>query len=232
MNYFIFGKINPQDYHMCAVDKNQFEGGGKVIETIKIPGRTGTLSIEDGSFENIPITYKVICKGNVRENIKAFRNKLSATSGYCRLSDTFDPDVFMNARYVDKFTVDASDRKNAAFTVNFDCDPRKFLVRGEKPISITSGFRIKNPALHDANPLIDVVGSGTISINSVSVIVSGVSGETIIDCDTQEAYYGTVSRNSNITLDNGEFPKLTPGENTITYSGFASVKITPRWWTI
>jgi phage-related protein len=104
-------------------------------------------------------------------------------------------------------------------------------VRGEKPISIASGFRIKNPTLHDANPLIDVVGSGTISINSVSVTVN-VSGETIIDCDTQEAYYGSTSRNSNITLNNGEFPKLTPGENTITYSGFTSVKITPRWWTI
>lgn len=230
-DYFVFGEVNTLDYLMYAADKNQFEGGGKVSKIIKVPGRNGTLSIEDGSFENINISYSMYCKGNILQDIEAFRNRLAATSGYCRLADTFDPDVFMRARYTEKFSVDSSDRKNAAFTVNFDCDPRHFLKSGEIPYVMTASGAMFNPTRFAALPLLRIYGTGMITISGVSITITTADVYTDIDCEIQEAYKDSVNCNNNIVLTEGEFPTMPEGYNEITLSGISRVEITPRWWT-
>lgn len=231
-DYFVFEKVNSLDYLMFIANKNQFEGGGKVVETIKIPGRTGTLSYEDGSFENIKISYKLYTKGDIRQNINAFRNRLLSTSGYCQLADSYEPDIFMRARYVDKFSVDVSDRKNAGLTVNFDCDPRRFLKSGDRLHAIISGESIRNATPFEAKPLIRVYGTGAIAVGNRTVQVTEADIYTDIDSEIQEAYQGTTNCNNNIVLVQGEFPTLAPGVNEITFTGFTEAYIMPRWWTI
>lgn len=231
-DYFVFEKVNSLDYLMFIANKNQFEGGGKVVETIKIPGRTGTLSYEDGSFENVKISYKLYTNGDIRQNVNAFRNRLSSTSGYCRLADSYEPDIFMRARYVDKFTVDVSDRKNAGLTVNFDCDPRRFLKSGEIPYTVTSSDVMFNPTQFASAPLLRAYGTGTLTISGVSITITAADNYTDIDCELQEAYKGDVNCNANIILVDGEFPTMPAGDNEITMSGISRVEITPRWWTI
>ena len=54
----------------------------------------------------------------------------------------------------------------------------------------------------------------------------------MLDCDIMEAYEGNVSRNGTTTLHNGAFPKLSPGDNAVSFAGFSSVVITPRFYTI
>lgn len=231
-DYFVFGNINTQDYQMFIANKNQFEGGGKVVEVIKIPGRNGTLSIEDGSFENVPISYSMYCKYDMLKNVRAFRNALAATSGYCKLSDTYEPDIYMRARYVEKFKVDTSDHKGAALTVSFDCDPRRFIMDGDKKRELTSSISIKNPTRFDAFPLLRVYGTGTVTIGGIAIRINTANEYTDIDCEIQEAYKGLVNCNNNITLTAGKFPILKPGINNISLSGVSKVEITPHWYNI
>ena len=229
-HYFVFDKLNTLDYQMYCANKNQFEGGAKVSEIVKIPGRNGTLSIEDGSFENVPISYEMYCSKEIMPNIAALRNKLAAMSGYKKLADSFDPDVFMRARYVEKFTVPTSDRKNAAFKINFDCDPRRFLKSGEKVMEFTAAGSIKNPTDFKALPMLRVYGTGTVTIGDISITITTADVYTDIDCEMQNAYKGSTNCNNNIELVNGNFPALTPGINNISLSTVSKVELKPRWW--
>ena len=231
-DYFVFEKVNSLDYLMFIANKNQFEGGGKVVETIKIPGRTGTLSYEDGSFENIEISYKLYTKGDIRQNINAFKNRLLSTSGYCQLADSYEPDIFMRARYVDNFSVDVSDRKNAGLTVNFDCDPRRFLKEGIEARELQNGDILFNPTQFDARPLIRVYGVGTFGVGEDTITITQANEYTDIDCDLMDAYKGSVNCNSNIVLNSGKFPTLPSGESGISLDGVSKVIVYPRWFTL
>lgn len=230
-NYFVFGKINSTDYQAYFANKNQFEGGGRRIETIQIPGRNGTVGISDGTFDNVAITYEMYLKSEIKPNIAGLRCALGSVSGYARLEDSFDPDIFMKARYTEPFTVKLSDRKNAALDITFDCDPRRFLKSGEKAKIWTEGGPLKNPTMYTALPLIRAYGTGTLTISGISVTVNTASEYTDIDSEIEETYKGSTSCNMNIILSNGEFPKLQPGINTISFTGFSRLEITPRWWT-
>ena len=96
----------------------------------------------------------------------------------------------------------------------------------------TSGV-VRNPTNYAALPLIRCNGTGgMVTVNGVSVAVTGCSSYVDIDCDIMEAYEGSVSRNGTTTLQNGAFPKLSPGDNAVSFTGFSSVVITPRFYTI
>ena len=230
MNYFVYGKINTNDYQLFIANKNQFDGGAKRTEVITVPGKNGTLSISDGTFENVKITYQMYGKGDIRQNIAGLRDALGATSGYMRLADSMEPDVFMKARYSEPFTVKTSDKKNAALDIEFDCDPRKFLKSGEKVRTVTNNMTLKNPTFTTAKPLIRVYGTGTLTINSISVQITTANDYTDIDCEIEEAYKGSTNCNNNIVLTNGLYPVLTKGTNTISFTGFSEVTIKPNWW--
>lgn len=230
-DYFVFGKINTNDYQLFIAQKNLFEGGAKRVEVISIPGRNGTLSISDGTFDNVPITYQMYGKGNIVANISALKNALGATSGYLRLADSVEPDIYMKGRYSEKFTVKSSDRKNAALDIEFDCDPRKFLKLGERVREITNNMTLLNPTPNTAKPLLRVYGTGTLTINSITVQITSANTYTDIDSEIEEAYKGSTSCNNNLVLTNGLFPVLTSGNNTISFTGFSKVEIKPNWWT-
>ena len=87
-------------------------------------------------------------------------------------------------------------------------------------------------------PLITVTGSGkgTVTAGTSTVTISDIpSGGIVLDCELQDAYSVDKLQNLNslITVENNEFPKLTRGKNTITFTGgVESVKIVPRWWDL
>ena len=116
-----------------------------------------------------------------------------------------------------------------SFNITFDCKPQRFLKSGDNYTSYSSGSVIYNPTRFDALPLIVCSGNGSITLNGTTITISGNSGQIYIDCDIQDAYLGTTNKNSKITPN---FPTLSPGNNTLTYSGVTGVQIKPRWWTI
>lgn len=72
-----------------------------------------------------------------------------------------------------------------------------------------------------------------ISDNSNDQITTVSINKVTLDSELQDAYDGTVNKNSSIILNGGEFPSLEPGDNDITFSGgVTEVEITPRWWTV
>ena len=233
MNYLTFGKINTKNFNAFVSGESTFVTAERDIEVIPIPGRNGTLSVDNGCFHNVSIVYPCFIVDSFRANYDALRAAFLSESGYNKLIDTYDPDHYRRARYTAAIDPEMTQlNRHGKFDLAFDCDPRRFLVSGDKVVTFSANGSIKNPTLYNALPFIRAYGTGYFEISGVRVTITSASIYTDIDCELQEAYKGSTNCNGNITLDNGEFPKLIPGINQVTISGISRIELTSRWWTI
>ena len=232
-NYFVFDGKSSAEYDAWIASSNAFDGAEHDEEVIEIPGRNGALVFSNGRWKNFVAAVDCYISHDMRTNVDGLRAFLSSKYGYCRYEEAIKPDEFRLARFLGPFSLSASDRVGAAFTLSFDMKPQRFLKSGEIPAVYTASGRIYNPTLYPAKPLVRCYGSGgTVTINGTPVTVTGCSAYADIDCELMEVYEGTASRNGTTALVNGAFPELDPGENAVSFSGWSRVEITPRWWTI
>lgn len=228
-NYFTLDGVSSADFNTWLASSTMFDAPERDVEAIEIPGRNGNIIYDNGRFRNFEASvYCYIPKG-MQTYVNALRNWLLSKSNYCRYEDTIHPDEYRTARYTGAFELEESDRVGASIKLGFDCKPQRWLKSGEALLSCASGAVLHNPTRFDSLPLIICSGNGTILLNGTEITITGNDGQIYIDCDLQDAYLGTTNKNNMITPD---FPKLSPGDNTVTYAGVTGVQIQPRWWTI
>lgn len=241
-----FNGINSADLGLIVQFIPTYSYPSKEYETLHIPGRNGDLVIDKGSYQNVERTYsfaKVYKRGEkfvpVANSIVSW---LHSATGYARLEDSYEPEYYRLAMF--KSDGEMSDYYNeaTALEVTFECKPQRWLVSGDKEISLNNGSKLKNPTSFDSSPIIKFkplqsnmwIQIGDIKM-SLSSIPSGTTEELIIDCENMECYdpNNNILYNSKLTLDNGEFTKFKGNELTeITFDGMENVTIQPRWWTL
>lgn len=219
------------DYGVYISGGGVWNSPARSVESVVVPGRNGQLTIDNGNYENIVVTYPAFIIRGFRQNIEGLRNYLGAQVGYKRLEDTYHPDEFRLARILTGLTVTPTEIfREGEFDLAFDCKPERFLKSGEQPIEFTADGALFNQTLQDAKPMLRVYGNGDIGIGSRTMTISDTTDYTDIDCESMDAYYEAENRNSNIS---GDFPILEPGENGVTLgSGITKLIITPRWWIL
>lgn len=232
INHILYDNKDLADYGLYISGHGTFNAPARKVSVIEIPGRNGSLTLDDGNYNNIEVKYISFIPEGMKLNTEGLRNFLLSKSSYRRLEDTFHPDEFRMARYVSGIEYEPSQMHVAASTeLVFDCKPQRYLKAGEQTITLTAAGHIYNSEEMAALPLIRAYGTGSFSINGNTVTIGSGAAYTDIDCETQEAYTGTTSRNSAVTLSNG-FPSLIPGDNSITITSLTSIVITPRWWRL
>lgn len=234
-DFFIYNGMNSADFGCFVANANQFDAPARDVENIDVPGRNGTLTIDNGRYLNQTLTYTLYTRGDIRTQITGLRNAIS-NSGYQRLEDSYNPDEFYLAKFVDAFTIKQSDRHRAGFAVTFDRKPQRFLKEGSDLIfgvdaySFTTDGNILNNTEQIARPLLRVYGTGSFTVGTGTMTISSASTYTDIDCDLMDAYKGSTNCNGNVT---GTFPTLTPGQNVVDLNGSISkIEIIPRWWRL
>jgi phage-related protein len=233
MNYFMFGNINSKDYNVFISGENIFVSPERDADIVAVPGRDGTLSIDNGRFDNVNIEYPCAIVYDFRKNYDAFKGALLSQRGYKRLADSYDVDHYRKARFLSTLDPEMTQlNRHGQFTVNFDCDPRRFLKIGDRAVEFNANGSLKNPTSYTAKPLIRAYGVGALTIGDNTLHVQSTDGYTDIDTELQEAYKGATNCNNNIILDSGNFPTLAPGIDAITFTGFTKLEITPRWYTV
>lgn len=232
--YFVFAGIPSMDFDIWCSGWETLPFPSRDVETVKVPGRNGTLSLDNGRYENVPVRYKCYIQGDFTGKYRGFLNFLSRNRGYWRLEDTYHPDEYRLGQITAEISPEVSQHLiDGHFTVEFDCKPQRFLKSGERPETLPgSGAAFFNPTQFRALPLIRVYGTGTLTVGGESLRITAADGYTDLDCDIQEAFKDGMNCNGNLTLITGGFPVLEPGANTVTYSGFSGVQIVPRWWTL
>lgn len=227
LNYLTFNDKSSADFGVFISGEATYNTPNRDIELISVPGRNGTLSIDKGRFQNIDIKYPAFIADDFDANFSAMKAYLLSQTGYKKLYDTYHPDHYRLARFNSSLTPEMTQlNRHGKFDLIFDCDPRRFL---KDELRAFSGSSIKNPTQFTSKPLIRLYGTGTLTVNDTTLTVNTVDEYVDIDSEIQEAYKGTTNCNGNITVT--DFPELTPGVNTISYTG-TSISILPNWWTI
>lgn len=208
------------------------------MQVISVPGRNGDIVISQNAYNNVSLKYDLAIVGlkkTLPQEVRAVMEWLMHPSGYARLEDSYDPDVYRLAYYKKSGNIENRFLTLGRATVQFECKPQRFLKTGEWPISAQNGMKLGNPSICTAKPLIAVKGTGaaTLTVGGNTVSISDIGTEIDLDCESQSAYYGSTNKNNVISLS-GSFPELKEGETTISWtgSGVTEVLITPRWWII
>ena len=231
--YFTFNGKQSTDFEVWISGNGIYRAPERDIDTVQVPGRCGELTLDNGRFRNVDITYPAFIFRDFRQNFNAFKEYMLSMTGYRELQDTYDPDHYRMARFIRTIEPEMMVRnKMGQFDIVFNCDPRRFLINGKDTKIFSSGGTIRNQTLYDALPLIRAYGTGSLTISGITVTISSANEYTDIDCELQEAYKGSTNCNNNISLTNGEFPRLVPGSNSISFTGLSRIEITPRWWQV
>ena len=234
MHKFVFCGHSSLEFGIYISGENTFNGPEKDYETVDVPGRNGSLLIDKNRLKNISVSYPAYIRKGFRFNAQAARNWLLASEGYQRLEDDYHPDLYRLAYFAGPIDFDMRFLNlSGEVELTFQCKPQRWLKSGEFPIALTSGQSLHN-AWQTALPLIDVTGqgNGVLTVGASIVQITGMAGGITLDSEVQNAYQGTVNKNSAIQLTGG-FPTLPRGDTVISWSGgITGVKITPRWWTV
>lgn len=234
-NFIIFNGKSFMDYGVFISGDGTFNAPERDTTNIEIPGRNGTLTIDNGRYKNLPVKYPAFIVHDFNTNIEGLRNFLLTQNGYGRLEDTYHPEEFRKAKPTGGFTTKPIAELYAGeFDLEFDCYPQRFLKSGEEIKTFTAAGNLNNKYLTEAKPLIRSYGTGSFTLGGVTMQITAANTYTDIDCDLEECYKDTLATNRNnyVVLTSGSFPVLKPGDNQITLSGISKLEIMPRWWVL
>ena len=196
LNYLTYDGVDSRDFGVFISGEGAFDAPARRGEMISIPGRNGSLFMDEGVFENITVEYPAFIgtgyEAIFRTKLGDLRSALTSRGNYKRLADTYHPDEFRLGVYREGLEVDPQHITRAGgFTMKFDCKPQRFLFSGETPEIFTTNGTILNPTLFESSPIIKVTGDGTVAIGEngkYRFIVSNNPGTITIDSEIMEAY--------------------------------------------
>lgn len=234
----VWGGEASSDYGMVIGQAPSFDKPARRAEIFTVPGRNGSVIFQDGSYEDVTRTYNVwLAEGQndtLADKVSAFTAWLFSKTGYTRLEDNFEPDIFRLAYYSGANDITNELIQYGETSLTFTCRPERFLKSGEAAVTVNNGDTLTNPTKFESKPLIHIEGTGTVTVTINGVSISAAVTDYInIDCERMNAYRLPVENmNNKIT---GAFPVIAPGGNTIGISATGTlglVTITPRYFTI
>lgn len=196
LNHLTYDGVDSSDFGVFISGEGVFDAPARRGEMISIPGRNGSLFMDEGVFENITVEYPAFIGTGYEELFRTklgdLRSALSSRGNYKRLTDTYHPDEFRLGVFREGLEVDPQHITRAGgFTMKFDCKPQRFLVSGEDVVIFYRNGLITNPTLFESSPLIRVTGDGTVAIGEngeYRFIVSNNPGTIWIDSEIMQAY--------------------------------------------
>lgn len=233
----VFDDIDSRDYGIYITGSAVFNSPERDVEMIEIPGRNGSYALDNGRFNNIEVTYPAGLFGGSEADfaagIRAFRNALASRIGYKRLEDDYNQNEYRMAVYKSGLDVTPAQLKAGEFEITFDCQPQRFLTSGETAVNIaTSGGTITNPTLFDASPMLEITGTGSVTINDDTITVNGdeaigrVLIASAVTADCQTTLYNALNDGDTFTVSNiaitSQFIYANSGAvSSIDYSGWS-----------
>lgn len=227
-NLFVFNGVASSDFGLIVSGYGTYAEPARDVTMLSVAGHDGDLTLDNGRFTNVDITYKALIYKDFDENFKNFTSFMYNQKGYKRLEDNLHPNEYRLGVFKSAIKPNIKgDYVAGSFEVTFNCKPQRFLKSGEEIIDLTDGGGLYNETQFAAKPLIRAYAAGNLTVNGKTLTISAVDGYIDLDCEMLNAYKGTTNLNANVS---GEFPTLVAGNNTIVYTGKLEIK--PRWFIV
>jgi phage-related protein len=231
MSYFIFDGFRSDAAGLLVERKNTLGLPARDVEKIHVPGRSGDVLIDHGSYQNLRVTYDCAVR-----NISALESLRQAlTSGYRLLTDNYHPwqrlALFATALDIDELIL----QRAYKFTLAFDCKPQRWFDRAQAVTGTTSVTVARPTGYTRGDPRIEITGTGnvTITVPQGNLVLGTLTGSAVIDSEAMVAYRNNTN-GARTAIDLPFWPRLTAASTTITTTGgsVAGIKIWPNWWCL
>lgn len=236
MNGFImYNGRSSKDFGIVIEESGAWAVPGRDFESLAVEGRNGELTIDNGRYENLSISYKCTIGRGFPVKMSDLNAWLMSNTGYNRLEDSQQPEYFRMARVAEGLSPEVfANLIGGKFEITFDCKPQRWLKSGEDEITLQTTNAIYNPTLYNAYPVFEITGNGNLVIGSKTITIANNPGTLILDCELGDAYSKSAHTNYNqyVTESDLELTSLAPGVNNITKPAGMTVKMKPRWWTL
>ena len=239
MNYFEYKGIRSSDMGLRIESKNVFSGPEYEVDFLSIPGRDGDLIAGSGRFPNVQVTYSVFIPAKsiseLAAKITAVKAWLySGLNSYHTLSDTYDTAFFRHAVFSGKLDIEDELNRIGIFTISFSCKPYRYDAAGTESITLATGDVLLNPYPFSSKPILRIEGSGkgvlTIQSEGSNATWNFTAIDGYIEVDSEQMNFYKDTDPKNDTVSGEGFPLLSPGENTVSFSGgITAVSVIPRW---
>ena len=233
-NNLLYGNVSANDYGIYISGEGVYNAPERAVELVEVPGRNGSLTIDEGYYRNITVEYPCFTFANsqreFRRIISDFRNALLSQVGYQRIMDTYNPDEYRIGLYVEGLEVEPVYHGRAgSFTLVFNCKPQRYLISGDDDVTVTvSGTKLINPTAYESSPLIKANGYGTISFNGYSIVLNNETYGDVRLWDSR-VKEGSISNRSKLFVSTLTFDSATLNTgDTFQLNGFADVIMSIR----
>lgn len=204
------------------------------IERITIPGRDGTLTRWDGSYNPRTLNGKFfVLSANAAREITDISAWLIGSHKKEKLITDDDGQYYLMAMVSAGAETQLRCGVLAPFSLSFVCDPCRYLIWGDEEVDVFEERTIYNPTAYPAKPIIYMNGSGSVSLEIAGKTITAQipDGGIYFDAETANAYTGKGSANALVSVS-GDIT-LPGGYTDITVNGdLTALKITPRWWEL
>ena len=123
----IYNDKNLSDFGVAVIGRGTFNAPARDIEKVHVPGRSGDMLFDDGSMQNIVVTYPDCCiVENFPRNVRALRNFLYTDPGYHKLEDSYNPETYRLGAFLGPFDAEGHTgrgNRSGVFSLSFDCKP-------------------------------------------------------------------------------------------------------------
>ena len=230
-NSFEWNGVQSANYGVYVLTQPSIIKPGERATFTSVPGRNGALTTLEGDdvYDDLILTTECFIKN---------ANNIGNICGWLRGSGIARFPVraggHYNARVVNQIAFDKvlSIHPHRTFAVNFRCHPF-FYLDDVSDISLTaSGASVINPGVVASEPALRITmnGCAEFTVGATYFTLENITGTVTIDSALMETYMNYLSYNSSM---DGDYPKLLPGTNLITWTGDVSqVVISPRWRTL
>lgn len=109
-------------------------------ELVHVPGRSGDLIYDNGSWLNVEVPYSIFIKEDFRSKYEEFCEWLCSHVGYFRLEDPDrHPGVYRMAEFAGPLDPKAWQLSNSGVVeIVFNCKPQQWLIDGERPVEVNT----------------------------------------------------------------------------------------------
>lgn len=197
----------------------------------QIPGRSGSLVIDEGTYNDITVQIKFNFVnededeiGNIFREAKAWL--LSSGSG--RLESSDDTGVFWLVKNVVITDSERTAKIGNSFTAEFRLDPYTYLKTGETEISLPAALYNQ---YEPTEPVYQIAGEGVCTITAGENTLTLNIGQTVtIDCPNRMIYHTTGGVRNNVALTGDIEDLFIPAGlfNISLSSGFTGT-VKPNW---
>lgn len=193
LNTITFDGKALSDFGVFLGGDGAFNSPARIGEMVHIPGRNGSLWMDENCFENIEVKYPAFIgtpeETDFASRLMEVRSWLASREGYCRLEDTYHADEYRLAVFKAAVETDPVHYTRAGgFDITFDAKPQRYLKSGDKPVTFYDNGTITNPTLFESLPIIAVSGNGRVNVGGHLFTVSDTTETIYIDSELMEVF--------------------------------------------